>query len=278
MVLHPELSLPSTRSPLLSSLTIQTPSACTQVLHHRRGTWLLSWEQKKQYSPQTAVHTTQRCSLQSHPGRGEPGRGCPVPAGHASQAECVARRGACQVRMRAESLVRKRALLHEAKELVFPKWSCSAGQAVCCLPCNLQHLGPSHSIPSDSPATIPQLARPSVFFVSRKRSCWQQLAAPSSRPQEGPGPPPAPLWALCYGLRKEPCGCPSPTGPRAIHGFFTLRPLRGSSRWQSSPLVVFLGSARSAVSQREAAARFAPAWQSDLPRCWKTALVLGFLR
>lgn len=227
---------PFSRSPLLSSLTIQTPSACTQVLHHRRGTWLLSWWQKKRYSPETAVPTMQHCNPQSHPGRGKPGRGCPVPAGHASQAERVAQRGACQVRMRAESLVRNRALLREAKELVFPKWSCSAGRAVRCLPCNLQHLDPSHSIPPRFPRHHPS-TRPTFCLLRFQEVQLLAAAGRSFLPAAGGAWAPASpalgfvLWVAQGALRM-----PRPRGSQSHPPLRRLWLLHASASAGKQPL------------------------------------------
>lgn len=118
------------------------------------------------------------------------------------------------------SFTKSRELLWEAQELVFLKRSYRAGWAVCCSPltCGASILPAASPGP---PSTIPQLSRPSVFFVSRKCSCWQALAAPSSSRRRGLGPSQPRLCAgrVAQGAPRapRPRRQAEQSGPRATH-------------------------------------------------------------
>lgn len=239
--------------------------------------WLLGWWQRKWHCPEPLVPTAWHWSLQSCPGR-ELGRSCTGPQSAGAGKELL-RSG------RGQSFTKNRELLWEAKEPVFLKRSYRAGWAVCCSPltCSASILPAASPGP---PSTIPQLSRPSVFFVSRKCSCWQALAAPSSSRRRGLGPSQP---RLCAGrVAQGALRAPRPrrqgeqSGPRATH----------SPAASASPRAVSCGEAAakraaprgccgaqhgSLCSLQEARAGLAPAGRSALPSLLQAALVWGLL-
>lgn len=210
------------------------------------------------------------------PRRGELGRGRAGPQS-AWAGKGLIRSG------REQNLTKNRELLCEAKELVCLKTNYRAGWAVCCSPCKLQRLNPSRSIPRP-PSTIPQLSRPSVFFVSRKCSCWQALAAPSSGRRRGLGPSQPRLcagWVAQGALRAvRPRRQAEQSGPRATHcpgsfGFSMCCAPRGNGRQKSSPALMFLDSARIIVFLARSRSRVCSCWVEHLSQLLAGSTGLG---
>jgi len=143
------------------------------------------------------------------------------------------------------------------------------------------------SLPAASPghpAAIPQLSRPSVFSVSRKRSCWQGwlLLPPAAGGAWAPASPER--GSVQDGVVQGALQTPQPRGRAEGSGsqshppprHLRLRPPSDSAS-RAAPHWCFRAQRGAPCPWQAAAAGFAAGWRGARPCCWQAALASGLV-